>query len=95
MILLFIILMVRNEWEYVKECFGTNLVSSDGKNVGQGDEVIGSSMTFISPVNTIKYMGVDPVCVTNENAEKGTNLSSSVDLYEEYMKSIFDILNEN
>lgn len=31
--------------------------------VGEGDEVIVSSMTFISPVNTIKYVGADPVFV--------------------------------
>lgn len=29
--------------------------------VGEGDEVIVSSMTFISPVNTIKYVGAEPV----------------------------------
>jgi Predicted pyridoxal phosphate-dependent enzyme apparently involved in regulation of cell wall biogenesis len=31
--------------------------------VGDGDEVIVSSLTFISPVNTIKYVGADPVFV--------------------------------
>ncbi|WP_461206459.1 LegC family aminotransferase [Clostridium sp. DL1XJH146] len=31
--------------------------------VGEGDEVIVSSMTFISPVNTIKYVGATPVFV--------------------------------
>jgi len=29
--------------------------------IGEGDEVIVSSMTFISPVNTIKYVGAEPV----------------------------------
>lgn len=29
--------------------------------IGQGDEVIVPSMTFISPVNTIKYVGAEPV----------------------------------
>jgi len=90
--------MAGNEWEYVKECFDTNWVSSVGKyvdlfekkfaeyvnakeaivtmngtaaleltlrtlGIGQGDEVIVSSMTFISPVNTIKYVGAEPVFV--------------------------------
>ena len=32
-------------------------------NIGAGDEVIVSSMTFISPVNTIKYVGAEPVFV--------------------------------
>lgn len=32
-------------------------------NIGNGDEVIVSSMTFISPVNTIKYVGAEPVFV--------------------------------
>lgn len=32
-------------------------------NIGEGDEVIVSSMTFISPVNTIKYVGAEPVFV--------------------------------
>ncbi|QCH26950.1 LegC family aminotransferase [Clostridium tyrobutyricum] len=32
-------------------------------NIGIGDEVIVSSMTFISPVNTIKYVGAEPVFV--------------------------------
>lgn len=31
--------------------------------VGQGDEVIVSSLTFISPVNTIRYVGAHPVFV--------------------------------
>lgn len=31
--------------------------------IGEGDEVIVSSLTFISPVNTIKYVGADPVFV--------------------------------
>ncbi|KOM96820.1 perosamine synthetase [Clostridium botulinum] len=31
--------------------------------IGKGDEVIISSMTFISPVNTIKYVGAEPVFV--------------------------------
>lgn len=31
--------------------------------IGQGDEVIVSSLTFISPVNTIKYVGAEPVFV--------------------------------
>jgi perosamine synthetase len=31
--------------------------------VGEGDEVIVSSLTFISPVNTIKYVGAEPVFV--------------------------------
>lgn len=31
--------------------------------IGEGDEVIVSSMTFISPVNTIKYVGAEPVFV--------------------------------
>ncbi|OSB14040.1 LegC family aminotransferase [Clostridium botulinum] len=31
--------------------------------IGKGDEVIVSSMTFISPVNTIKYVGGEPVFV--------------------------------
>lgn len=30
-------------------------------NIGKGDEVIVSSMTFISPVNAIKYVGAEPV----------------------------------
>lgn len=90
--------MAGNEWEYVKECFDTNWVSSVGKyvnlfeekfaqyvnakeaivtmngtaalelalrtlGIGEGDEVIVSSMTFISPVNTIKYVGAEPVFV--------------------------------
>lgn len=32
-------------------------------NIGEGDEVIVSSMTFVSPVNTIKYVGAEPVFV--------------------------------
>jgi perosamine synthetase len=32
-------------------------------NIGAGDEVIVSSMTFISPVNAIKYVGAKPVFV--------------------------------
>lgn len=32
-------------------------------NIGEGDEVIVSSMTFISPVNAIKYVGANPVFV--------------------------------
>ncbi|MHC1682473.1 MAG: LegC family aminotransferase [Clostridiaceae bacterium] len=32
-------------------------------NIGVGDEVIISSFTFISPVNTIKYVGAEPVFV--------------------------------
>lgn len=32
-------------------------------NIGYGDEVIVSSSTFISPVNTIKYVGAEPVFV--------------------------------
>lgn len=31
--------------------------------IGAGDEVIVSSLTFISPVNTIKYVGAEPVFV--------------------------------
>lgn len=31
--------------------------------IGPGDEVIVSSLTFISPVNTIKYVGAEPVFV--------------------------------
>lgn len=31
--------------------------------IGKGDEVIVSSLTFISPVNTIKYVGAEPVFV--------------------------------
>lgn len=31
--------------------------------IGQGDEVIVSSMTFISPVNTIRYVGAEPIFV--------------------------------
>lgn len=30
-------------------------------NISKGDEVIVSSLTFISPVNTIKYVGAEPV----------------------------------
>lgn len=30
-------------------------------NIGEGDEVIVPSMTFISPINTIKYVGASPV----------------------------------
>lgn len=32
-------------------------------NIGEGDEVIVSSLTFISPVNVIKYVGAAPVFV--------------------------------
>lgn len=32
-------------------------------SIGPGDEVIISSMTFISPVNTIRYVGAEPVFV--------------------------------
>lgn len=32
-------------------------------NIGNGDEVIVPSMTFISPINTIKYVGAEPVFV--------------------------------
>lgn len=32
-------------------------------NIGRGDEVIVSSMTFVSPVNAIKYVGAEPVFV--------------------------------
>jgi perosamine synthetase len=32
-------------------------------DIGKGDEVIVSSLTFISPVNTIKYVGAEPVFV--------------------------------
>ena len=32
-------------------------------SIGKGDEVIVSSLTFISPVNTIKYVGAEPVFV--------------------------------
>lgn len=32
-------------------------------NIGVGDEVIVSSMTFISPINTIRYVGAEPVFV--------------------------------
>lgn len=31
--------------------------------IGEGDEVIVSSLTFISPVNTIRYVGAEPVFV--------------------------------
>ena len=31
--------------------------------IGQGDEVIVPSLTFISPINTIKYVGAEPVFV--------------------------------
>ncbi|MGL4731442.1 MAG: LegC family aminotransferase [Clostridium sp.] len=31
--------------------------------IGEGDEVIVSSMTFISPVNTIRYVGASPVFI--------------------------------
>ncbi len=31
--------------------------------IGKGDEVIVSSLTFISPVNTIRYVGAEPVFV--------------------------------
>lgn len=31
--------------------------------IGEGDEVIVSSMTFISPVNAIKYVGAEPVFI--------------------------------
>lgn len=31
--------------------------------IGEGDEVIVSSLTFISPVNTINYVGAEPVFV--------------------------------
>ncbi|MTK13024.1 MAG: LegC family aminotransferase [Clostridiaceae bacterium] len=31
--------------------------------IGEGDEVIVSSLTFISPVNTIKYVGAEPIFV--------------------------------
>lgn len=31
--------------------------------IGEGDEVIVPSMTFISPVNTIRYVGADPIFV--------------------------------
>ncbi|MEF2115466.1 DegT/DnrJ/EryC1/StrS family aminotransferase, partial [Clostridium frigoriphilum] len=31
--------------------------------IGEGDEVIVPSLTFISPVNTIKYVGAEPVFV--------------------------------
>ncbi|QAT40522.1 LegC family aminotransferase [Clostridium sp. JN-9] len=31
--------------------------------IGEGDQVIVSSLTFISPVNTIKYVGAEPVFV--------------------------------
>lgn len=90
--------MSGKEWQYVKECFDTNWVSSVGKyvdlfeekfsnyidaknavvtmngtsslelalrtlGIGEGDEVIVSSMTFISPVNTIRYVGAEPVFV--------------------------------
>ena len=32
-------------------------------NIGEGDEVIVPSMTFISPVNTIRYVGAEPVFI--------------------------------
>ncbi|MGK0466570.1 LegC family aminotransferase [Clostridium sp.] len=32
-------------------------------NIGAGDEVIVPSLTFISPINTIKYVGAEPVFV--------------------------------
>ncbi len=32
-------------------------------NIGPGDEIIVPSLTFISPVNTIKYVGAEPVFV--------------------------------
>jgi perosamine synthetase len=87
-----------NEWKYIKECLGTNWVSSAGSyvdlfeekfrdyegaksavvtmngtsaislalqtlEIGQGDEVIVPSMTFIASVNPIKYVGAEPVFV--------------------------------
>lgn len=35
--------------------------------IGNGDEVIVSSLTFISPVNTIRYVGAEPVFVDISN----------------------------
>lgn len=89
------------EWEYVKECLDTNMVSSVGPFVGQfekmlagytgtqqavatvngtaalhiammvagvrpDDEVITSTLTFIAPVNAVRYAGAHPVLIDCE-----------------------------
>lgn len=92
------------EWQYVKECFDTNWISSTGSfvnafeeqfaqyigtkyavatvngtaalhislilcGVTEGDEVIVPNLTFIAPVNTVRYCNADPVFM---DAEWGT-----------------------
>jgi perosamine synthetase len=91
------------EWEYVRECLGTNWVSSAGPFVerferavceylGDGygaaavngtaalhtallvagvrpdDEVLVSTLTFIAPVNALRYVGAWPVFMDAESA---------------------------
>lgn len=87
-----------NEWEYVRECLDTNMVSSVGgfvtrfegacaaragarfgvaaitgtaalhtalvtAGVGAGDAVLVSTLTFIAPVNAIRYVGAVPIFI--------------------------------
>lgn len=89
------------EWDYVRECIDTNMLSSVGPFVrrfegecaarvnathgvatvtgtaalhaalvalaiGAGDEVLVSSLTFIAPVNAIRYTGAVPVFIDAE-----------------------------
>jgi perosamine synthetase len=93
--------MAGREWEYVKQCLDTNMVSSVGPFVVQfedmlakscgvkhglatvngtaalhiamlvagvepGDEVLISTLTFIAPVNAVRYIGAYPVLVDCE-----------------------------
>jgi perosamine synthetase len=89
------------EWEYMRECIDTNMVSSVGPfvgrfehdlarrlgiahavatvtgtaaihtalvvaGVGAGDEVVVSTLTFIAPVNAVRYIGAIPVLADAE-----------------------------
>lgn len=90
-----------NEWEYIRECLDTNMVSSVGSfvtrfeaacaaragarfgvaavtgtaalhtalvtaGVGAGDAVLVSTLTFIAPVNAIRYVGAVPIFIDAE-----------------------------
>ena len=42
----------------------TSLILS---GVGKGDEVIVPTLTFIAPINSIKYVGADPIFMDTDN----------------------------
>lgn len=60
-------------------------------NIGEGDEVIVSSLTFIAPVNAIKYVGAEPVFVDVDPETWVMDVNKVEELITERTKAILPI----